>query len=415
VAVAAVEAPVAVEEALSAPALRQRNWVMGLVSASHTINHLNSNTLPVVFGVMMTQLGFSYADLGLLQTVNSVITNGMQAMYGFICQYVRRSVALGVGNILMGVSTVLMGGSTSFGQMLGLRAVGGVGSSPQHPVGSTMLATYFKSARGRALALHSTAGNAGQALAPVVAAALIYFFDWRVALIVVGIPSLIIGVWFLLLRDVVQAAPATGGARARSGWQAYKACLKNRDLMLVSALMMAGAAGRGGGINQTYLVPHFIRDLGLGAALAASLLTLLQVGGLAGPMGWGWLSDIFPRKLVLQTSLFFSAITTVWLGQQGALDALLLVNLVLYGMAVNSRQTLTQAMVTDYAPEQLHDAAFSLYYTIGFISAPAWTLIMGVLMQTWGFGLATKVIAASYLAGMLILIPIRLRPTAAAE
>ncbi|HEX6511847.1 MAG TPA: MFS transporter, partial [Chloroflexota bacterium] len=162
--------------ALPASEVRQRNLVMGLVSTSHTINHLNSNTLPVVLGVMMTSLGLGYTDLGLLQTVNSLFSNAMQASYGFVCQYVKRSVILGVGNLTMGLSTVLMGGTTSFGPMLGLRAFNGIGSSPQHPVGSTMLATYFPKARGRALALHSTAGNLGQAIAPILAAALIYFF-----------------------------------------------------------------------------------------------------------------------------------------------------------------------------------------------------------------------------------------------
>jgi FSR family fosmidomycin resistance protein-like MFS transporter len=382
---------------------------MALVSTSHTINHLNSNTLPVVLGVMMTTLGFSYTDLGLLQTVNSLVSNALQASYGFVCQYVKRSVVLGVGNILMGISTMLFGATISFGQMLGLRALNGAGSSPQHPVGSTMLATYFPKARGRALALHSTAGNLGQAIAPVLAAALIYFFDWRVAFVVVGIPSLIIGGCFLLMRDRVQVAPSST-KRAKAGWESYKACLKNRDFMLVSCLLMVGAAGRDGGITQVYFVPHFMRDLGVAAAVAAALLTLTQIGGMVGPLGIGWLSDVWPRKLVLQASLLLSAISTLWLGQQMALTFLLLVNLFLQGAVTFSRQTVTQAMLIDNTPEAYHDAAFSLYYTIGFISGPAWNLAMGAMMQVWGFTAATYVMAASYIVGMFMLIPVRMGP-----
>ncbi len=408
-----VAPPIAVEQAAPAETTTgQRNWVMGLVTASHTINHINGNTLPLVIGVMMTSLGLGYTDLGLLQTVNSLISNAMQASYGFICQYTKRSVVLGIGNIVMGISTMFMAATTNFGAMLGLRAVNGAGSSPQHPVGSTMLATYFPRARGRALALHSTAGNLGQAIAPMLAATLIYFFDWRVAFVVVGIPSILIGLSFLWLRDRVQVA---GGQqkRARAGWEAYKACFKNRDLMLVSCLLMVGAAGRDGGITQVYFVPHFMRDLGLAAAVAASLLTLTQIGGMIGPLGIGWLSDMLPRKLVLQASLLASAISTVWLGHQFALTFLLLVNLFLQGAVTFSRQTITQAMVIDYTDERYHDAAFSLYYTIGFISGPAWNLAMGMLMQTLGFTSATHVMAASYLLGMLLLIPVRIGPASA--
>jgi MFS family permease len=129
-----------------------------------------------------------------------------------------------------------------------------------------------------------------------------------------------------------------------------------------------------------------------------------------GPLGIGWLSDVWPRKLVLQASMLLSAISTIWLGQQFALTFLLLVNLFLQGAVTFSRQTLTQAMITDYTAEQYHDAAFSLYYTIGFISGPAWNLAMGAMMQTWGFTAATYVMAASYIAGMIMLIPVRLGP-----
>jgi len=383
---------------------------MAMVTTSHTINHLNGNTLPLVIGVMMTTLGFGYAELGLLQTVNSLVSNALQATYGFVTQYVKRSIILGVGNIVMGISTMFMGATTSLGPMIGLRALNGAGSSPQHPVGSTMLATYFPKARGRALALHGTAGNLGQAIAPMLAAALIHFFDWRVAFVVVGIPSVLMGLSFLWLRDRVQVAPSTTGKRAKAGWESYKACLKNRDFMLVSLLLMVGAAGRDGGITQVYFVPHFMRDLGLAAAVAALLLTLTQVGGMLGPLGIGWLSDVWPRKLVLQASLLLSAFSTIWLGQQFALSFLLLVNLFLQGAVTFSRQTVTQAMLIDNTPEHYHDAAFSLYYTIGFISGPAWNLAMGAMMQTWGFTAATYVMAASYIVGMFMLIPVRMGP-----
>jgi MFS family permease len=93
-----------------------------------------------------------------------------------------------------------------------------------------------------------------------------------------------------------------------------------------------------------------------------------------------------------------------------ALTFLLLVNLFLQGAVTFSRQTVTQAMLIDNTPEAYHDAAFSLYYTIGFISGPAWNLAMGAMMQVWGFTAATYVMAASYIVGMFMLIPVRMGP-----
>jgi len=395
---------------------RQRNWVLGIVNISHTFNHLVTGMYPVLLAVMMAPLGFGYTELGLLQAVHNMVGNLLQASYGFITQFFKRAVVLGVGNIVFGLATSLTGSAQSFGQVVVFKAASGAGSSPQHVVGATMLSTWFESARGRALALHSTAGNIGTLIAPLLAAGLLSFLDWRMVFLLIGIPSICIGISYFLLRETVQPAPITGRrGLARAGWNAYLACFKNRDLMLISLLMMVGAAGRQGGINQTYLIPHFMFDLGIAATIAASLLTIVQAGGLVAPLAWGWISDIISRKLVMQVALLLSAITTVWLGQQTALDALLITNLAIHGLVVHARGAITQAMVGDYAGEELQDAAFSLYYTIGLISGPIWVILMGAIMQSWGFAVATQVAAVSYLLGMIILIPLKIGPRPASR
>ena len=391
---------------------RQRRWVLGITNLSHAFNHMNSGMMSVLYAVMMAPLGFGYAELGVIQAVNSVIGQGLQAGYGFITPFVKRSLILGTGNTLLGLSTVFMSGASSFNQLVALRAIGGAGTSPQHVVGASILSSWFPAARGKALAFHTTAGNVGTVIGPLLVVALLRFMDWRLVLVLIGIPSIIAGLSYFLLRDVVTPAPTTRKARARAGWSAYVACLKNRDLLLVSALFMVGAAGREGGINQLYLVPHFANDLELDLVVAGSLLTIVQVGGLVAPMIWGYLSDTFPRKFVMQSALIATAVTTVWLGSQQALDILLFANLGIYGLVSNSRQAITQAMVGDYAGDDLQDAAFSLYYTMGLISGPFWALVMGAIMQTQGFEIAMRVISVSFILGMLILIPLRIKPKA---
>jgi MFS family permease len=235
--------------------------------------------------------------------------------------------------------------------------------------------------------------------------------DWRIVFALIGLPSIAAGAAYLLLREKVAPAPVTGNRRlVKAGWSSYVACFKNRELLLITLLMTVGAAGRGGGLNEAYLIPHFIYDLGIAAVVAASLVTILHAGGFVAPMAWGWISDIFPRKLVMQVALGLAAITTFWLGQQTVLDVLLIANLVVHGLVIHSRQAITQAMVGDYAGPDLQDAAFSMYYTLGLISGPVWVILMGGIMQSAGFAVATQVAAASYIVGMLFLIPVRIKP-----
>ena len=125
------------------------------------------------------------------------------------------------------------------------------------------------------------------------------------------------------------------------------------------------------------------------------------------PIAWGWISDRFSRSRTIQVSLFLSALTTLWLAWQSQVSPWLLANLILYGTVVTSRQTLTQALLSDVADERTLDAAFSIYYFLGFISAPFWTLLTGWIMQNYGFSYAFSVISGSYLLGIVVLLFLR--------
>ena len=118
----------------------------------------------------------------------------------------------------------------------------------------------------------------------------------------------------------------------------------------------------------------------------------------------GWLSDKLSRTGVLQTSLILSAATTIWLAFQGAFLPVLFLNLVFYGAVTRSRQSLTQAIVADSLPDADHDAAFSVFFFLGFISGPLWAIMLGSIMQGRGFTVAFLVLAVSYIAGMLIML-----------
>src|SRR5581483_4598989 len=156
-----------------------------------------------------------------------------------------------------------------------------------------------------------------------------------------------------------------------------------------------------------FLSPHFVNDFGLELSTATLLIGVLQTGGLVGPMVLGWLSDRLPRKAVLLASLALSALTTWGLAVVGAPGPLLLLNLVAYGVVVNSRLVLTQALIADSAVGDTTDAAYSLYYFVGFISGPFWTLLISLIMDHFGFAVGFTAMAATYVAAMALMSFIR--------
>ena len=388
---------------------REHKTVFGIVCGAHFFNHFQSTMLGVLYPAMMKDLGIGFVAIGSITAAYNVVGNLLQGFSAFVVPFVPRTILMGAGNVLLGLSVMATGFASGLHHILVTRFIGGVGSSPQHPVGSSILASRFETARGRTLALHSASGQLGGLLAPILAALLLFYVGWRAVFWIVGIPTIVLGLACFLFKDTLRpaASEAPGGKTTRPGWAAYKKCLQNRNVVVLSLVLMVGAAGRGQGINETYIIPHFVNDFRLDVTHAAFLFMLIQIGSFLGPFLWGWASDRWNRILTIQTSLLLSGLSNLWLAWQGHVSILLLTNLVIYGAVVSSRQTLTQALLSDMVEPEVLDAAFSLYFLIGFISIPFWTVATGWIMSHYGFAVAFSFISSSYLMAMILLLFLR--------
>jgi MFS family permease len=402
----------------------ERTLALWLTNASHAVNHFQNQMVSVLYQSIMTELGLGYFQLGAITAVRTVFGNGSQIIYGFLTPFVRRSHLLGAGNLIMGVGTLTTGFATDYSGLVAARTVASVGGSAQHPVGASLLASYFPRHRGTMLALNSSIANVGALVAPAVAGFLLLIMGWRQIFFVVAVLSLIVGGAFFLFRDRARAVGPHASRRARlmRGKDSYLRVLRNRNILVISLVQLVGAAGGEGGVNQTYIGPHLVNDVGLSLAMMGVALSVFQLGSIFGPLWFGILSDRLSRKNVIQASLLLSCIGTLaiayeeavigqvmswlslwWPDVSGSFVPLLMLNLLLYGGVTSSRMTLTQALVADSLPDVDRDAGFSLYYFIAFMSDPIWSLVTGGLMETFGFTFAFSRLALSYLVGMVLL------------
>jgi FSR family fosmidomycin resistance protein-like MFS transporter len=384
----------------------RRNIVLSVVNTSHVFNHMQSGMMSLLYPVMMGEMGFGYFQIGVLQTIYQLSAMGFQVVYGLLARFFPRAILLGAGNMICGGFYMATGLAQNFAQVGALRGLSGLGSSAQHPVGSAILVSYFEKARGRVLTLHHSAGNLGAFLAPAIAGTLLLWVDWRTVFYIVGIPGVVMGCCYFFLRDsiVAEGEPKSKKSRIKGSFDDYLRCLRNRNVVMISLIQMVGAAGRGTGVNVAFLTAFFIARLNVSVTAAAGLLMIYQLSGLLGPLAIGWLSDRFNRKAVLQLTLLGSTLTTLWLLVHQTVSPALIVNLVCYGALIQSRGTLTQSVVSEAVPANLMDVAFSIYFFIGFISGPAWTFLVGWLIDASSFTLAFQVVSASYLLGMLLVL-----------
>jgi MFS family permease len=397
--------------------LQQRRMALSLISGCHVLNHLQYSITSVMFPVMMQDLGFGLLQLGALSAISNFVGQGLQVIYGLFTGFFKRTVILGAGNVIVGISAVSQFFVGSYPQLLVARVAIDAGSSPQHPLGASILSQFYPKARGWALTFHHSAGSFGSFIGPGLASIALLYMDWRTAFVVFGLASLVMGLALFMIREHASSADDVKERKGdfKANIEAYRTCLKNRNIIFTSLVLMVGAAGRGTGINLTYLVPFFMERFGVTAPVGGVFLTVLQAAGLVGPLAIAWFSDRLGRRALLtQYTLLLSAIMTVWLAYQTSLGPLFYLNLILYGTVVEARGSLTQTMISDFARDELTDAAFSIYYFVGCISGPIWTLIVGYVMQNYGFTPAFLVAASTYLAGMLLLLFVKEEPKRAA-
>jgi len=404
---AEVEVP-EVEEELVEPTKKEQQLMLHLSNVSHGVNHFQNQMMTMLYPSIMAELGISYVELGVLTAVRSMITAVSQGAYGFVTPFVSRCKILGYSNIGIAIGTILSGLALSYPMLVAARCVASLGSSAQHPVGYSILASYFPKTRGTVMALNTSASNVGTLIATPLATVLLLMMGWRQIFYIVAFASVIMGVVYLLFRDY--GNPNSVGdkkKRLSQGFRSYGRVLRNRNMMILALVFMVGAAGAEGGIDQTYFAPHLMNDFGYGTLIVGVLITSLSLGRIVGPIIFGWLSDRLSRTAVLQASLALSAVGTLWVAWLGPSFLPLLISLFVYASVTSSRGTLTQALVTDAASDEDRDAALSMYFLLGFVAQPLWLLITGFLMETQGFGVAVSRLAGSYLIGMVLLFFIK--------
>jgi MFS family permease len=396
---------------VTAPAIgvaTRPNLTLGLLALAHSLIHMQSALMPLVYIAVIDQFGLDAAAIGVFIAVTTVVAGAMQLSYGFLTRYVARPVLIGAGQIVFGVSLMLAGLASSIGQLLAAISGARVGASPQHPVGNGILSDAFPAERrGFAISTHIAGGNVGTVLVPFIGGALLAAVGWNTTLLLFGIPPLAVGVLVLwLVREDTQAYRRE--ARAAGSWLGQvRAVLRRGDLMRILAAAMVSAGGRGLDIAAPFLLLYFRSDLGIDESTVLWLYALLLVGAVVGPVLAGILSDRFGRRrtLIWYYALSSAGILAVVLA--GGNLFLLAPLLLPFGTAVFSEGPILQAYMADRAAGPLRDVAFSIYFTAAFGIGALWALIIGAIVAGPGFVPAFVVMAFSYVAGAVLIASVR--------
>lgn len=360
--------------------------LLAMVILLHALNHLIGGALPVLYPAILDEFHLTYVQLGLLRSASSFSAGFPQMFVGILRRWVSGRVLIGLGNLINSVLNILAGFAGSFRQFLAFRVLGGIGSSPQHPIGTSMLTTHTSSSlRGRVFGLNLSIPMIASTVAPLAAAALLSSIGWRMTLSVLALPALISSLVMLMsVREQVEVKEESGRTFSLTG---FLDTLRNRNVLSISMLRTVMAFRMG---VRAFIPLYFINVLGLSSGLSSVLYSVMIFGGVVGPFLWGYLSDRMSRRplivgiLVCQCFLFY--------GLNLLKDVKLLVPL-LFMIGFMAQTVVMQSVLADSIDRSQLDHVFGFYYTLGFTLGSLSSVIFAYVVEVLGFGYGFTYIA----------------------
>jgi MFS family permease len=335
----------------------------------------------------------------------------VQLSYGVVTRYVSRRLALAAGGALMGAGFALQAAAASFGQFALANVASRVGGSPQHPVGNALLAEQFvQERRGFAISAHIAGGNLGTVAVPLAGTWLIAGIGWRWTVVLFGIPAILIALAILVL--VRESGADRAAARAQgSAREAFRAILRDRDLLWLYLSSVLGGGGRGLGVVNIFVPLYLARVVGLDAGTVGLMYTLLLLGSVPGPLVGGWLSDRLGRKPVIVAVYVAGAFAFAAFILAGSNVPALWVGIVLLGAFNFVESPQLQALLADIALPAIRDASYAAYFTLAFGVGSLWTAVYGAVIdragETAGLPIIFGLMGVAYILAALSVMPIR--------
>jgi MFS family permease len=266
-----------------------RRGALGLVTLAHALGSLSILATAPLAPFLLEGLGLSRVQVGLF--LPAAYLGGMLCALpaGWLTE--RRGVRwpLAGGQALTGAMVVLAALAPDLPRALGCLFLGGLGFGVLNPATSKAIVDWFPPReRGGAMGVKQTGLTLGGIVSAAVLPSLAATLGWRVALASAGggalLSALLVALAYRDPRPRPVAAPAAPARFTDLG-----------PFLRRPGVVVVFACGLGLSLLQSGVLAYFVlsvRDtFGLSAVDAGRLLALAHLGGAAGRLGWGVVSD----------------------------------------------------------------------------------------------------------------------------
>jgi MFS family permease len=336
-------------------------------------------SLAIFLDPMSSATGWSRAGISSAMTLNFLMMGLGNFGWGAASDRFGTRIVVLSGAVLLGLALALASRATSllafqltYGLLVGIAA-----SAFFTPMIAAATA-WFTQNRSLAVSLVS----AGMGVAPLTispfARWLISSYDWRTAMLTIGILAFALLVpAALLIRNPPASAAASGPARSEG--LSVGAALRSPQFIVLALTFAACCAAHSGPI---FHMVSYALTCGIAPMAAVSIYSVEGLAGLAGRLLFGIAGDRFGVKPVLIVGLTMQALAIVsyaFISQLGAFYALALV----FGTAYGGVMPLYAVLARDYFGQRIMGTVFGAATMVSALGMAFGPLIGGYIYDTF--------------------------------
>lgn len=385
-----------------------------LVASGHGATHWVLGTFYVLLPYITSSLGLSYAQAGGLVTVFHVSSFVANVGSGAVVDIRGRRILVQSCSLVIGAASLMaMGMASQVIWLVPLVALIGITNNLWHPAAISFLSQCYPNNRGYALSIHTLGASVGDAIAPVVAGAVLLALSWQGTATVVSLPVLGVAALLLAMLGATDRLNGNNGANG-SGFGDYlkgvAALVKDRAVIGLCTMAAFRSMTQSGVL---VFMPLYLADvLKVSPFVLGLALMSMQVGGmLAGPAA-GIASDRMGRKPVALMCMTGSTLAIVALTLVDGVAPFVAVATLL-GLAMFAVRPVIHSWALDLAPEHMGGSMVSLLFGSQSAFSALVPLVGGFAADQWGLASVFYILAGSMLVSNVLVAALPRRHHAA--
>jgi len=253
-------------------------------------NYVDRSILYSVTAPISKEFNASDFAMGWLVTGFLVTYMLISPVFGWLADRTSRWLLIGIGVILWSLASGGSGLARTYGMLLVMRCLIGVGEAAYGPVAPTLISDLYPVAvRGKVLAWFYAAIPVGSALGYILGGMFAQPGRWHHAFLLTIPPGILLGVWCFFMREPARGAADAEAPPRKATWADYKRLLHIRSYVLATLGMTAMTFAIGG--VAAWMPTYLVRDRALkpesantifGAIVVVSGLIATLLGGIVG-------------------------------------------------------------------------------------------------------------------------------------